>query len=237
MNVNQRIAIITGASSGLGAALALALVAKGTTVYGLARNAKKLKALQLKLGSNFKPVTLDVSNQKEIEDWAEKTFSSTHAPTILVNNAGVGYLKKMSDLSLSEWHAMVNTNLNGTYYLTAAITPFLKQNKEGAHIINIGSILGKTTSSTSAAYSATKYAMQGFSEALFKELRTDNIKVTCVNPGSIDTHFFEESGISPHHNMLQPQEVAALLVQILETPDNLLIDEITLRPLNPKAAK
>jgi len=109
----------------------------------------------------------------------------------------------------------------------------MKSNQNTCHIINIGSILGKTTRTESAAYSATKYGMQGFSEALFKELRSYKIKVTCVNPGSIDTDFFEDSGINPHKNMLQPKDIAALIIHLIETPDNLLVDEITMRPLIP----
>ena len=126
---------------------------------------------------------------------------------------------------------MINTNLNGVFYLTSSFVPMMKQNLNVCHIINIGSILGKTTRVEGAAYSATKYGIQGFSESLFKELRGHGIKVTCVNPGSIDTDFFIGSGIKPHHNMLQPNDIAAVIVHILETPDNLLIDEITLRPL------
>lgn len=236
MNINGKNAIITGASSGLGAALAAALVAKGATVFGLARNAEKLQHIQQNLGDKFIPVVMDISDQKTVAQWTNTTFSESKYPTILVNNAGVGYLKKLGDLSMEEWHEMINTNLNGTFYLTSAISPFMKQNSENCHILNIGSILGKTTSATSAAYSATKYGMQGFSEALFKELRGHHIKVTCVNPGSIDTHFFTDSGIEPHSNMLQPNEVSELLVHLLETPDNLLVDEITLRPLNPGPA-
>ncbi|MFA7232895.1 MAG: SDR family NAD(P)-dependent oxidoreductase [Terrimicrobiaceae bacterium] len=87
--------------------------------------------------------------------------------------------------------------------------------------------------SNSAAYSATKYGIQGFSEALFKDLRAHNIEVTCVNPGSIDTLFFKDSGIEPHRNTLQPEDIAALVMHILETPDNLLVDEISLRTLIP----
>lgn len=234
MQIDKKIAVVTGASSGLGAALASALVGKGATVYALARNADKLNALQKKLSRALIPVQMDITDQKAISHWAKETFGEKHLPDILVNNAGVGYLKKMEELSLEEWHAMVNTNLNGTFYLTSSLAPLLKQNPRYCHIINIGSILGKTTTPASAAYSATKYAMQGFSEALFKELREYNIKVTCVNPGSIDTHFFEESDISSHSNMLQPKDIAALLVHLLETPDNMLVDEISLRPLNPK---
>ncbi len=104
----------------------------------------------------------------------------------------------------------------------------------GGHIINIGSILGKTTSGGKAAYSATKYAMQGMSEALYKELRRNNIKVSLVNPGSISTDFLTESGIQPNEDMLRPEEVADVLIFLLKTPQNVLIDELTLRPLNPR---
>lgn len=209
-------------------------MAKGATVYGLARNLDKLNTLQKQLGKTFIPVKLDITDQIAIVTWIKKTFSDSYFPVILINNAGAGYFRKIDELSLEQWHEMINTNLNGTFYITSSVVPFMKQDKTYSHIINIGSILGKTTRSEGAAYCATKYGMQGFSEALFKELRTYNIKVTCVNPGSIDTHFFENSGIQPHKNMLQPNDIAALVIHILETPDNFLVDEITMRTLNPK---
>ncbi|MEO6882786.1 MAG: SDR family NAD(P)-dependent oxidoreductase [Bacteroidia bacterium] len=237
MNISQKIAIVTGASSGLGAAFASILIEKGAKVYGLARNLDKLNAIQKQLGDQFIPISIDISDQKLIATWVANTFSDSTLPDILINNAGVGYFSKIEELSLAQWHQMINTNLNGTFYVTSSIVPLMKKNTNPCHIINIGSILGKTTNSDSAAYSATKYAMQGFSESLFKELRAYTIKVTCMNPGSIDTHFFEDSGIKPHHNMLQPDDIAALAIHILETPDNLLVDEITLRPLNPKPEK
>jgi len=233
MNVDGKIAVITGASSGLGASLANALVTKGATVYGLARNTKKLNAIENKLGEKFISVGLDITNQKDIASWVLNTFSDSRFPDILINNAGSGYFTKIDELSLERWHEMINTNLNGAFYITSSIVPLMKKNTNTSHIINIGSILGKTTRAESAAYSATKYGMQGFSEALFKELRSYKIKVTCVNPGSIDTAFFEDSGIQPHKNMLQPKDIATLIIQIVETPDNFLVDEITMRPLIP----
>jgi NADP-dependent 3-hydroxy acid dehydrogenase YdfG len=150
-----------------------------------------------------------------------------------LNNAGAGYLSNIDALSLEQWHQMINTNLNGTFYMTSKVVPLMKENQATCHIINVGSVLGKITNSESAAYSATKYGLQGFSEALFKELRSHKIKVTCVNPGNIDTRFFEDSGVEPHQNMLQPNDIAALVIHILETPDNLLVDEMSLRPLIP----
>lgn len=235
MNIDGKIAVITGAGSGLGAAMSEALVNKGAVVYGLARNREKLQAVKNKLGEKFIPVGMDITNQKDIASWIKNTFSDSHFPDMLINNAGAGYFSKIDELSLERWHEMINTNLNGAFYITSSIVPLMKKNTNSSHIINIGSILGKTTRAESAAYSATKYGMQGFSEALFKELRSYKIKVTCVNPGSIDTHFFEESGIHPHKNMLQPKDIAALIIHIIETPGNFLVDEITLRPLIPNA--
>ena len=213
--------------------MASALTAKGAKVYGLARNAAALKALQDKLGNMFVPAELDITDQSAIAAWVEQTFSGQAAPDILINNAGASYFSNTDALPLERWHQMINTNLSGTFYMTAKIVPLMKEKTDACHIINIGSILGKTTNSESAAYSATKYGLQCFSEALSKELRGHKIKVTCLNPGSIATQFFEDSGVEPHRNMLQPDDVAALVIHILETPDNLLVDELSLRPLIP----
>jgi short-subunit dehydrogenase len=235
MTVGGKITVITGASSGPGASLANALVNKGAIVYGLARNLKKLHAIKNKLGEKFIPVNMDITNQKDIASCVVNTFSDSHFPYILINNVGAGYFTKIDELSLERWHEMIHTNLNGAFYITSSIVPLMKKNTNISHIINIGSVLGKTTKAESAAYSATKYGMQGFSEALFKKLRSYKINVTCVNPGSIDTHFFEDSGIQPHKNMLQPKDNASLIIHILETLDNFLVDEITLRSLIPNS--
>ncbi|MBK8711840.1 MAG: SDR family NAD(P)-dependent oxidoreductase [Niastella sp.] len=235
MNIKGKIAVITGASSGLGAAIARALVAKECRVYGLARNTEKLEQIKNEIGENFIPVVIDIANKDLLDTWIQKTFHEDHLPDILINNAGAGYFTKIDALTFDRWHEMINTNLNGTFYCTSLLVPFMKKNKNTCHILNIGSILGKTTRAEGAAYSATKYAIQGFSESLFKELRSYKIKVTCVNPGSIDTHFFQESGIHAHSNMLQPYDIAIVITQLIETPDNLLVDEITLRPLQAQA--
>lgn len=172
MNLEGKIVVVTGASSGLGAALANALVDKGAIVYGLARNKEKLYAIENELGEIFIPIVMDITNQDEIASWVLNTFSDPPLPDILINNAGAGYFTKIDELPLERWHEMINTDLNGTFYITSKIVPLMKANRNTCHIINIGSILGKTSRAESAAYSATKYAMQGFSEALFKELRS-----------------------------------------------------------------
>ncbi len=234
MYIVKKIAVITGASSGLGASISEVLIERGAIVYGLARKRDTLDKLQQKLGENFIPVVLDISENEAVEDWILKTFSANLIPDILINNAGAGSFGKIDEISSEEWLAMINTNLNGMYYITSRLVSFMKQKKESSHIVNIGSVLGSVARAEGAAYSATKFGVQGFSEALYKELRFFNIKVTCFNPGSIDSDFFKSSGIESHRNMLQPEEIASTLLHILETPDNVLIDELTIRPLNPK---
>jgi NADP-dependent 3-hydroxy acid dehydrogenase YdfG len=203
-------------------------------VYGLARSSEKLDGLRAQLGKHFQPVVLDVADEAALTEWVKNAFSAEHFPQILINNAGVSQLAEVDKLTSQQWHQMMSINLNAVHFLTTALLPWMKKDEQPSHIINIGSILGKLSGSKKSAYSATKFAIQGYSEALFKELRGYNIKVTCINPGSINTRFFKTSGIEPNERMLQPDEVADILVYLLETPDNVLIDELTVRPLQPR---
>lgn len=232
MNIDNKTAILTGASGGLGSSIASVLVKNNVKVYGIGRNIYALHELQSKLGNNFIPVQLDITNESKVHNWLNHAISDNNLPDILINNAGVGSFHKVDEMKSEDWQAMINTNLNGMYYLTAPIVALMKKKNTSSHIINIGSILGKVGRNNSSAYCATKFAVQGFSEALYLELRAFNIKVTCINPGSIDTTFFNSSGIQSHKNMLNPDDIANTLLYLLQTPDNMLINEITIRPMN-----
>lgn len=234
MELKNKVAIVTGASSGIGTAFSHKLIEKGATVYGLARRLNKLKEIQSKLGENFIPVQMDVTKHKDLEEWVTNQFSDSHSPDILINNAGLAKFGNVDELSVEDWDTMVNTNLNGIFYLTRLIVPLMKENQSHSHIINIASVAGLLGNPQISGYNATKFGVRGFSEALFKELRYDKIKVSAMFPGSIATDFFENVGSETHSNMMQPGDVADTLVHLLETPDNLLINEVTMRPLNPK---
>lgn len=234
MDISNKNAIVTGASSGIGISFSKKLIEKGATVYGLARRLNKLSEVREKLGSQFIPVKMDVTKPNDIHDWAQETFSPEHLPHILINNAGLGIFGNVEKLSVEDWNTMVETNLNGVFYLTHELVPFMKASDEYHHIINIASVAALLGNPQLSGYNATKYGVRGFSEALFKELRYDKIKVTAMFPGSISTHFFDKVGSDTHPNMLQPDDVADTLIHLLETPDNFLVNEITLRPLNPK---
>jgi NADP-dependent 3-hydroxy acid dehydrogenase YdfG len=234
MNLTNKIAIVTGASSGIGTAFSERLIEKGAIVYGLARRLEKLQEIQDRLGKNFIPVQLDITDNQEVEEWVEQQFSGKELPHILINNAGLGIFGDVDQLSVEDWDTMVNTNLNGVFYITRAVVPLMKENPGHCHIINISSVAGLLGNPQISGYNATKFGLRGFSEALFKELRYDKIKVSTMFPGSIATHFFDDAGTDTHSNMMQPLDVADTLIHLLETPDNLLINEVTLRPLNPK---
>ncbi len=235
MNLDSKVAIVTGASSGIGAEFSKMLVENGAEVYGLARSEEKLKRIQKSLGDQFHPVKMDITKPDNLEEWVDNTFGRNHMPDILINNAGVMYSANVDELSMNEWHNMINVNLNGIFYLTRLIVPFMKENPDSCHIINIASIAGLLGNPTISGYNASKFGVRGFSEALFKELRYDGIKVTCVFPGSINTDLFDKiDGIENHPNMMKTTDISSTVKFLLETDDNFLINEITMRPLNPK---
>jgi len=234
MNIDSKIAIVTGASSGIGSAFSHALIKKGATVYGLARSTDKLQKVKDELGDRFKPVTMDITDHNAIEKWVDETFSEHYQPDILVNNAGLARFASVDELSVDEWETMIKTNLSGIFYMTRQLVPLMKQNKSVCHVVNIASIAGKVGNPNMTGYNASKFGVRGFSEALFKEVRYDGIKVTCFYPGSIATNFFDRVDMQTHSNMMQPGDVADVLINVLETPDNFLINDITMRPLNPK---
>ncbi|MEX0994113.1 MAG: SDR family oxidoreductase [Balneolaceae bacterium] len=236
MQITDKIAIVTGASSGIGKAFSRTLIEKGATVYGLARRTEKLNAVLNELGNRFRPVQMDVTDSERLEQWVSDTFSKENLPPdILINNAGLAKFGKVDQISLDDWHSMIHTNLDGVFYLTRLIVPLMKQHSGVCHIINISSIAGLLGNPEISGYNASKFAVRGFSEALFKELRYDGIKVSCMFPGSIATEFFQTAmDGETHPNMMMPEDVADTLIHLLETPDNHLINEVTMRPLNPK---
>lgn len=235
MDINAKVAIITGASSGIGLRFSKDLIEKGAVVYGLARSQDKLKKIQSELGDSFIPVTIDVTDHEKVSNWVDDTFDENHLPDVLINNAGLGLFGDVDELPLDDWHAMIDTNLTGIFFMTRQIVPLMKQNNEVCHIVNIASIAGKVGNPQMSGYNASKFGVRGFSESLFQELRYDGIKVTCFYPGSIATSFFDKAGeMETHPNMMQPQDISKLLIDILETADNFLINEVTMRPLNPK---
>ncbi|MGA1464339.1 MAG: NAD-binding protein [Bacteroidetes bacterium] len=235
MNLSHKIAIVTGSTSGIGAAFAKDLINAGATVYGLGRNQDAQTKLQEQLGDAYHPVIADIRDRQSLDAWVTATFTDQHAPDILINNAGLGIFGAIDEISPDDWEMMINTNINGIFYLTRTVVPFMKRKSTHSHIINVASVAGLMGNPNISGYNATKFAVRGMSDALFKELRYDRIKVTCIYPGSISTQFFaSEDGLNTHSNMMTVEDISSTVMHILQTADNYLISEVVMRPLNPK---
>lgn len=232
MDLQNKTAIITGVSKGIGKALVLQLLDKGCRVAGLGQTKPDYTH------DNFIFIKTDVRSfetfEASVKQVQQHFGDDIH---ILVNNAGLGYFAYLEDTTLEQWQQMYDTNVNGTFYGCKLVLPQMKKQEYG-HIINIASVAGLEGYPQVGAYCSTKFAVRGLTESLYKEVRDFRIKATCVYPGSVKTDFFRNSpGIQPHDYMLMPNDVATAMVQILETPDNYHTVNYEIRPLQPKGPK
>lgn len=234
MELGGRTAIVTGASSGLGAEFSKALVDKGTIVYGLARRERRLAALARSLGKAFRPVVCDVTVESDIH----AAIGLLSQIDILINNAGLGRFSPVDEQSSEDWGAQIDTNLSGVFYCTRAVVPVMKaQNARtgfGGHIINIASIAGLVGNPNLSTYNTTKFGLRGFSDAIMKELRASGIKVSVLCPGSVATGFGAKAGSRSAAQPMLPANITATLIHVLEAPNNYLISEVVMRPLRPR---
>jgi NADP-dependent 3-hydroxy acid dehydrogenase YdfG len=150
---------------------------------------------------------------------------------VLVNNAGVGYLKPLLELTPEEWNAMVDVNFNALFHVTRAVLPGMVERGRG-HIVMVGSIAGRSAFVGGACYAATKHAVMGFSESLMLEVRDKGVKVSVVNPGSVATGFFR--GERDTSWMLTADDVADAVIDALDTPPRVLVHRIEVRAAMPK---
>ncbi|MFB6279094.1 MAG: SDR family oxidoreductase [Salinibacter sp.] len=239
MDLTNAVAAVTGASKGLGAHLARTLVNQGATVYGLARSTDKLDALQDDLGTAFRPVACDVRKEDQVASAFDTVNAEAGRLDALLNNAGLGQFGPVDDLDTDAFDVQMDTNVRGVYLCTREAVPMMRAQNEasgfGGHIVNIASIAGLLGNPNISAYNASKFAVRGFSEAVMKEVREDGIRVTCLYPGSVDTNFFDVAGVEMTENPLRPEDVAATVQHVLESPTNHLISEVVMRPLRPHA--
>ncbi len=232
MDLKNKYAVVTGVSKGIGEAMVNGLLAEGAIVFGLGRNPWPHQH------PNFTFIQCDVQQYSEVENAFKQILEATNQQLhILLNNAGLGYFGNVEDLPLSEWHEMTRTNVDAMFYCTRLAVPVMKAVGSG-HILNIASTAGLEGMPMVSGYCATKWAVKGFSESLWRELRDHKIKVTCVYPGSVKTDFFRNSpNIQPHDYMLMPDDIAGMMLYALKTPDNFHQVNLEVRPLQPTGPK
>ncbi|PEN08485.1 NAD-binding protein [Longimonas halophila] len=238
MTLTNAVALVTGASSGLGQEISVQLIEAGVQVFGLARSTERLQALHDTYGDAFIPCTADVRDQDAIDAVFETIQEEAGRLDILINNAGLGRFGPIDEMAVEDWDVQHDTNLRGLYLCTRAAVPMMRAQNEdkgfGGHIVNIASIAGLIGNPNISAYNASKFGVRGFSQALMKEVRGAGIRVSCLYPGSIETDFFERAGADMTDNPLRAEDVAATAMHVLKAPENHLISEVVVRPLRPR---
>ena len=235
MSLKNKTVIITGASKGIGRALALMLAEKGANLSLVARS--EIELLELKaeieiLGAKAEVFVGSVSD----EDFVKSTVKSTQEifGTIdsLVNNAGFGIFKQATDISTTEWDSIYDTNVKGTFLFCKETIPHMKSQGAG-HIINVASDVAKRVFDGGSLYCSSKYAQDAFSMALRKEVRKDGIKVSVVYSGLVDTYFHSKVEGDPYQSdYLTAQNMADVITYILEAPKHVVIDELMIHPMS-----
>lgn len=238
MNLKSKVAVVTGASSGIGTSMAKMLVADGAVVYGLARSKDKLKALAEEIGDQFIPVECDVRSPEVVRNAFKSISQSADSIDILINNAGLGKFGAIESMSVDDFDVQSETNIRGIFLCSKQVIPHMRKQNDangfGGHIVNIASVAGLVANATLGVYNATKFAVRGLSESMMKELRYDGIKVSCVYPGSIRTKFFDTAEVELQGHPMEADSVAETVLHLIKTPQNYLISEVVMRPLRPR---
>jgi 3-oxoacyl-[acyl-carrier protein] reductase len=234
MDLKGKIAVITGGSKGIGKAIATTLAAEGCDIALVARSAKDLEAAEKeisRLGRKVISAAIDVRNSKKVEELVLTVEAQLGAPSILVNNAGIGKFAEVRNMSEDDFTAILETNLFGTFYFCKAFLPGMIEKQEG-HIINISSLASKNPFAGASAYCASKAALNAFAECMMLEVRHHNIKVTTLCPGSVQTEFGSR-GAEKESWALTGEDVAGVVLDLLETSAGSLVSLADLRPLKP----
>ena len=235
MSLENKVVIVTGASSGIGEAIARELAKAGCKVMLAARREERLKSLVQELGDGVAFHLTDVTNTKQVQEMAEATIKRFGKIDVLVNNAGIMPVSPLIDLKIEDWDKAIDINIRGVLYGIAAVLPHMNERNSG-HIINIGSIASLHAIPNFAVYCGTKYAVRAISESLRKET-LGKVRVTIVYPGAIESELIQSSNDEQTTNQLESNFDAIPATAIsnavryaIEQPDEVAVNEIVVRP-------
>ncbi|MBF8297082.1 MAG: 3-oxoacyl-(acyl-carrier protein) reductase [Bacteroidetes bacterium] len=231
--LDNHVALVTGASRGIGKAVAMALATEGAHVVLVARSAFQLDSTSKEIegkGLSASAEVADITIPVQVEKAINETASRFGRLDILVNNAGMGHFKPAIDMTLDEFDEMWNLNMRGVFVATKVALPHMIKAGRGT-IVNISSLAGKNSFKGGTGYCATKWALRGFASSLMLEVREHNIRVITIFPGSVDTSF--SSMNKKGKNITQPEDVADAVVFAVTAPERSMFSEIDVRPTNP----
>ncbi|MBW7887780.1 MAG: SDR family NAD(P)-dependent oxidoreductase [Bacteroidetes bacterium] len=235
ISLKNKTAVVTGASKGIGRAVAIALAKEGVNVVLAARNAELLRSVEHEItaaGGNAFSVPTDITSEQSVEQLIRETQKQFSSVDILVNNAGVGIFSNVVDMSVAQYDEMMNVNLKGVFLTCRAVIPLMMKQQHG-EVINIASLAGKNSFPGGSVYAASKWGLIGFARSLMPEVREYNIRIVTISPGSVNTTFAENEKENP--NIVQPEDVAETVLFALTMPGRSNVSEIDIRPtLKPK---
>ncbi|MGD0500635.1 MAG: SDR family oxidoreductase [Bryobacteraceae bacterium] len=231
-NLQGKIAVVTGGTRGIGRAIAERLLREGSSVAICGRSQDSVDrsvSEMAPLGAIF-GLAADVAKLDSVRQFFRAIDDRFHGLDILINNAGAGIFRKVAEMQPDEWRQTIDLNLNGPFYCSReALARFAARG--GGFIVNISSLAGKNAFSGGAAYNASKFGLNGFSEALMLDHRHDNVRVSSIMPGSVDTAFGGESGASWK---MAPEDVADVVAMVLRMPARTMVSRVEMRPSRPK---
>ncbi|MGI9056320.1 MAG: SDR family oxidoreductase [Pyrinomonadaceae bacterium] len=230
-----KIAVITGGTKGIGFSIAEKLLNAGAKVFVCARDKFDLKRALEKLSANGQVdgEICDVRSEAQVRMMFDECLRIFGGVDILINNAGVGFIgKTVEEMSPDDFRQTLETNLFGVFYTCHHAVPLLKK-RGGGYIINISSLAGQNAHPKMAAYNASKFGLNGFTEALMQEVRQDDIKVSLICPGSVNTEFNDEEVSDEKSWQLQPADIAETVLNLLEMNPRALPSKVEIRPSKP----
>ena len=237
MEVNEKVAVVTGATKGIGKAIAQALVEAAVNVSICGRNEVELhevvSALNQASSGRATGTVCDVRNYEDVVALFRRTADEFGGVDILVNNAGLGIFDlTVEPMSPDDFRSVLETNVFGVFYCCHEAIPLMKK-RGGGYIINISSLAGTNPHPKMAAYNASKFGLNGFSEALMQEVRQEGIKVSYIMPGSVNTEFGGDEVSDSKSWQLQTADIALTVMDLLHHPDRSLVSRVEIRPSKP----
>lgn len=229
----NKVAIVTGGTRGIGRAVTEALLAAGASVAICGRDEAKLRetvSVLQKNGGRVAGQRADVANADDVRRFFEFVDGEFGGLDILVNNAGVGVFRSVAELTIEDWKKTLETNLSGVFYCCHEALPRF-QKRGGGYVINVSSLAGRNPFAGGAAYNASKFGLNGFSEAMMLDHRYESVRVSYVMPGSVDTEFGSHGTGADWK--IAPEDVAEIILMLLKMPQRTLVSRVEVRPSKP----
>lgn len=232
--IDNKVIVVTGGGQGLGAAICRTLAKEKAVVVPIDIQTDKLDKIVEEVrnsGGLVDGFVMDITNPKNVENVVQDIIDTHGTIDAVINNAGIDFTKSIEEFNYDEWHKVIEVNLNGAFNVSKAVYPYMKKNGSG-HIINIASTASKRAWPNASAYHASKWGLLGFSHALHSEARKDNIKVTALVAGGMQTPFLLDRFPDIDPNVLQdPQNVAETVLYVLCQPSGSVIPEVMVLPM------